>query len=193
MENAATALGYQFVHVDAASACVLLGMRQPVLTDEGIPPFCPGECDKPNRGLSPPLRSGWETRLSSVAGDISENIDADEVVARVRQSLAGVKHCYESQLQNNPFLQGTVTVAFTIAPSGDVGSCAITENTVPSAVVADCIRRRVQRWRMVSPREGTATVSYSFVFTTAKKPPGHKEIKSELNAKRRATCKAMGR
>jgi TonB family protein len=106
-------------------------------------------------------------KLATAGGGVTGKIDAEKVRGYIRSQLGGVRHCYEMQLNVDRNLQGKVKVLFSIDSSGAVASCSITENSMGNTLVADCVCRRVERWRFPPPDEGTVTVSYTFIFTPA--------------------------
>lgn len=106
-------------------------------------------------------------KLQTTGGGVTGKIDAEKVRGYIRNQLGGVRNCYEMQLKTDPNLQGKVKVIFSIGGTGDVASCAVSENTMSNSLVGDCVCRRVQRWRFPPPEEGTVTVSYTFIFTPA--------------------------
>lgn len=104
-------------------------------------------------------------RMSSSTGGISGKIDAAQVRGIIRSRVGAIRHCYEMQLKVNPSLKGTIRVQFTIGASGSVSSCSVLSNSMGNTLVADCVCRRVRRWRFPPPEEGSVTVPQTFVFT----------------------------
>jgi TonB family protein len=103
--------------------------------------------------------------MESSTGGISGKIDAAQVRSIIRSRIAAIRQCYELQLKVNPSLKGTVRISFTIDNSGNVSNCSVMSDTTGNGLVADCVCRRVMRWRFPQPEEGTVTVPQTFVFT----------------------------
>lgn len=99
-----------------------------------------------------------------VIGGLSKEV-IGEVIARY---AAQIKACYEAELQKDPALQGKVAVTFTIDGTGGVSEADATENTLGTDAVADCIVRRIGRWRFPEPQGGgEVVVSYPWIFRAA--------------------------
>jgi outer membrane biosynthesis protein TonB len=92
-----------------------------------------------------------------------------ELVARVvRSHLAEVRTCYVKGLENNPKLEGEVTIAFTIGPSGDVLVAAAKKTPKKSGDLKDCLVEAAKAWRFPQPRNGTkVVVTYPFTLSQA--------------------------
>jgi len=103
--------------------------------------------------------------MAASTGGISGKIDANQVRSIIRSRIGAIRQCYEMQLKVNPALKGTVRISFTISGGGAVAGCSVLSNTTGNSLVADCVCRRVMRWRFPPPEEGTVTVPQTFVFT----------------------------
>jgi len=94
---------------------------------------------------------------------------AREVIQRViRQNVAAVRYCYESELRREPSLTGRLGVRFIIGPRGTVQSAtAQPGSTLQNATVTACVLRQVRRWRFPAPAGGgVVMVNYPFIFRT---------------------------
>ncbi len=92
-----------------------------------------------------------------------------EIIRRIiRQHLAEVRFCYESQLLKRPALYGRVMMQFTIAGTGRVVTSAVQSSTLNDGTVEQCIADAVHRWEFTRPPGGgIAIVSYPFVLKAA--------------------------
>ncbi len=113
-----------------------------------------------HKGKVPPPITGKGT----VKGSLSK-----EAIRRViRQHLNEVRFCYEQGLSSQPDLEGRVTVAFLISPTGAVQSSSIPDSTLGSAKVDACIAKAVRRWTFPSPEDGGVVfVKYPFMLKPA--------------------------
>lgn len=108
-----------------------------------------------------------KSKISGASGGVSGKIDQASVYSVIRRRLGGVRYCYESQLKTNPSLAGKIRVQFTIGSSGGVSSCSVVSNSMGNAMVQECVCRMVRRWKFPEPEEGTVTVGYTFIFSSA--------------------------
>ena len=107
-------------------------------------------------------------QVSVVPGnpEIRGQLDREIIQRVIREHRREIRACYEGELQANPDLEGRVLVAFVISPDGAVASASVSETTLGSSAVEDCVVRRVRRWRFPEPRGGgIVRVSYPFVFS----------------------------
>ncbi len=77
---------------------------------------------------------------------------AFKAALRSRAQLA--QGCYMAALRQNEMLQGKLTVALRVAPSGRACSVAITNDSLGSATVNACIKKRFQDASYPPPRGG---------------------------------------
>ena len=111
---------------------------------------------------------GVKAILSGGRAEIEGSLDAAIIDQVVRKNLAGLKYCYERELNRNPKLRGKVVVQFTIGLSGTVTEAFVESSTLGNASAEDCILRRIRRWRFPRPAGGSVLVAYPFVFTTGR-------------------------
>ena len=90
-----------------------------------------------------------------------------EIIQRVvRQNRRQIRHCYEQQLQRNPDLSGTVTMEWVISPTGDVVNASVSESTLNSSEVEQCMSQRIRQWSFPEPDGGgVVRVNYPFNFS----------------------------
>lgn len=89
----------------------------------------------------------------------------DKAIIRrvVRQHRREIKYCYESELQKNKNLAGTVKIKFTISASGSVISSRVSSSTLNNKKVERCMASKVKRWVFPEPKGGgIVIVNYPF-------------------------------
>lgn len=82
----------------------------------------------------------------------------------VQARSAGVKFCYEQQLQRNPSLAGKVVVNWLINTDGRVKSAHVVSSSLKNKKVEQCMVRQVRRWRFKKPEGGLCSINFPFVF-----------------------------
>ncbi len=97
----------------------------------------------------------------STTGSISR-----EAIRRVVQrNLSQVRFCYEQGLQQNPSIEGRVTISWIITPTGAVQASSVQSSTLNNARVETCIANAVSRWSFPSPDGGGVVgVNYPFLL-----------------------------
>jgi len=97
---------------------------------------------------------------------VSGGLDSDTIRRTIRRHLNGVRHCYQTELQMRPKLEGLVTLAFRIRPNGRVGGAKIINSTLSNRTVESCILKQTLKWRFSeSDASGRPYVIYPFRFT----------------------------
>ncbi|MEM1416427.1 MAG: TonB family protein [Myxococcota bacterium] len=98
------------------------------------------------------------------------------IVARtLRMRLRALQNCYVERLRENPTLQGTVYVVFTIAESGLVTAARTVENTTGDPGTAACVLNIIRRFRFSpGPEGGSVRFEYDFSFA----PPSAVRVRS---------------
>ncbi len=100
-------------------------------------------------------------------GELDE-LSMKEAVAAIHRTvdtyLGGIRYLYNRELRKNPDLEGKVTIAITIDPTGSVVKAEVVETTLDSPELVDAILARVKRWTFPPVAPKTITVSYPFVF-----------------------------
>jgi len=94
----------------------------------------------------------------------STEVDQAKLDSYVRARIGGLRACYETQLKLDQRRDGTVRMRFAILPSGEVADVVATQNTLGSAVMADCLLRIVRAWRTPFRPSQAVSVEYPFVF-----------------------------
>lgn len=98
----------------------------------------------------------------TVGAPATGNPDKEVVRRVVRTHIGEIRTCYETALQQQPDLAGTVVATFTIAPDGRVAH-ASASGLHPD--VEGCIAARISTWKFPSPSGGGALhINYPFVL-----------------------------
>lgn len=93
-------------------------------------------------------------------------LDADLVKAIINRNRGQLRYCYEAQLNRNPSLAGKLTLGFIIQPDGTVNGASVSENTVGSDEVRNCVASRPARWAFPKPKKGKpVTVKVTLTFS----------------------------
>jgi len=92
-----------------------------------------------------------------------------EVIQKViNDNKAQIRYCYEIELQRDQTLEGKVAVKWIIAATGAVEKVVVTESTVKSAKVGQCLSEKIKGWRFPQPAGGgIVEVNYPFVFKSS--------------------------
>ncbi len=72
--------------------------------------------------------------------------DAAAIRATVQQRLAAIDRCFAEPFDNGEASEGRVVVRFTIGVGGAITDVSVTETTVASEDVGDCMAREVEQW-----------------------------------------------
>ena len=103
-----------------------------------------------------------EGNVDLAAADLVGEGDEEAVRRVVRRYKGQIKYCYDNRLKENPDLSGRVEIEFTIG-RGRVLEATVFGNTTGDSALADCIKRKVERWTF--DREVEMDVVYPFVLT----------------------------
>ncbi|MFT7519831.1 MAG: outer membrane biosynthesis protein TonB, partial [Kiritimatiellia bacterium] len=100
-------------------------------------------------------------KVEAGSGDTIDVEGADNVEAVIRKRSGQLQYCYEEQLRGDPSLGGRVEVQFQIN-NMRVTTANIVNNTTGNDALAQCILKKVKRWRFAADTAGA--VSWPFVF-----------------------------
>jgi hypothetical protein len=90
-------------------------------------------------------------------------------IARVVMSRMGAfRACYEAAAARDPTLSGSLTVGFSVSPSGSVSSANIGGSSLHNPRVEGCVLRQFQRLQFPTADKPTGA-SFPFVFRPSKK------------------------
>jgi outer membrane biosynthesis protein TonB len=105
--------------------------------------------------------------LGSGGGDTDGSLSREQINKVVRAHLAGVKYCYEKELQHKTSLAGGVDVFWVIQPDGTVSKANVKQSTMGDAAVEGCIVRQVKQWQFPKAPGQTIVGRYPFIFKGA--------------------------
>ena len=100
-------------------------------------------------------------------------LDPGEIKGTMVDSLDIIKVCYDTELKNDPTLNGMVVVDFVISESGSVDTASINKEktTLKSDAVGSCMISEILKISFTAPTGGKVDVSYPFQFKPLKNPP----------------------
>lgn len=104
-------------------------------------------------------------RLSGNA-NVRGSLSKDVIRRIIRRHINEVRFCYEQALNSSPDLEGRVTVAFIISPTGAVQSSTVAGSSLGNQAVEGCIASAVRRWGFPQPDGGgIVVVNYPFMLS----------------------------
>lgn len=89
-----------------------------------------------------------------------------EIRKIVASYLGGLRYLYNKELRKDPELRGKITVAFDIAPSGQVTHSSLLSSSLDSSTLEQSVLASILKWRFpsVSEDKGSTKVTWPFVF-----------------------------
>jgi len=118
-------------------------------------------------GRGPKIAERGEREVSvgtGGGGDTDGSLSKEQINKVVRAHLAGVKYCYEKELQHKQSLSGGVDIFWVIQPDGNVQKASIKSSTLGDAAVEGCILRQVKQWQFPKAPGQTIVGRYPFIF-----------------------------
>jgi hypothetical protein len=120
------------------------------------------------KGRGPKLAERGEREVSvgmgAGGGDTDGSLSKDQIMKVVKAHMAGVKYCYEKELQHKQSLAGGVDVFWIIQPDGTVSKANIKSSTLSDTAVEGCIVRQVKQWQFPKAPAQTTVTRFPFVF-----------------------------
>ncbi len=120
------------------------------------------------KGRGPKLAERGEHEVSvgmgNGAGDTDGSLSKEQINKVVRAHLAGIKYCYEKELQHKPTLGGGIDVFWIIQPDGTVSKANVKNTTMGDTAVEGCIVRQVKQWQFPKAPAQTTVGRYPFIF-----------------------------
>jgi len=120
------------------------------------------------KGRGPKLAERGEREVSvglgSGGGEADGSLSKEQINKVVRAHLAGVKYCYEKELQHKTGLSGGVDIFWVIQPDGSVSKASVKNTTLGDAAVEGCILRQVKQWQFPKAPGQTIVGRYPFIF-----------------------------
>jgi hypothetical protein len=102
---------------------------------------------------------GGQTKLSPSPPQTAREVSAQAVI---RSHFSDVEACYGAVALKDPSVGGRIVVQWTLGADGTPTGVAITQDTLRSAAVTDCIKARARGWRFPPPAGGVGVVRYPF-------------------------------
>jgi hypothetical protein len=84
--------------------------------------------------------------MGGAAATSTARCSKEQIDQVVRAHLAGIKYCYEKELQHKSTLSGGIDVFWIIQPDGTVSKANVKNTTMGDAAVEGCIIRQVKQW-----------------------------------------------
>jgi len=120
------------------------------------------------KGRGPKLAERGEREVSvglgNGGGEADGSLSKEQINKVVRAHLAGVKYCYEKELQHKSSLSGGVDIFWVIQPDGSVSKANVKSTTLSDAAVEGCILRQVKQWQFPKAPGQTIVGRYPFIF-----------------------------
>lgn len=115
-------------------------------------------------GQPKPEPSNGEPRLKPADPNVSGGYNKMLAKQIINRHKSEVLSCYATELQKNPALEGRIVIRWQIGlGQPPVKSVEVTDNTMGSDAVADCLVERSMAWDFVPPKRNVA-ISYPFSF-----------------------------
>ena len=120
------------------------------------------------KGRGPKLAERGEREVSvglgPGGGDADGSLSKEQINKVVRAHLAGVKYCYEKELQHKTSLSGGVDIFWVIQPDGTVSKASVKSTTLGDVATEGCILRQVKQWQFPKAQGQTIVGRYPFIF-----------------------------
>jgi hypothetical protein len=120
------------------------------------------------KGRGPKLADRGEREVSvgmgAGGGDTDGSLSKEQIMKVVRAHMAGVKYCYEKELQHKTSLAGGVDLFWVIQPDGSVSKANVKSSTLSDTAVEGCIVRQVKQWQFPKAPAQTTVTRFPFVF-----------------------------
>jgi outer membrane biosynthesis protein TonB len=120
------------------------------------------------RGRGPKLAERGEhevgVSLGSGGGETDGSLSREQIQKVVRAHMAGVKYCYEKELQHKSSLGGGIDIFWVIQPDGSVSKASVKQSSMNDAAVEGCIVRQVKQWQFPKAPGQTIVGRFPFIF-----------------------------
>lgn len=131
----------------------------------GGAPAVLGDLGTGGGGGSLAFARGVPTSIGIGASQVgSAEVDQGKLDSFVRARIGGLRACYETQLKLDQRRDGMVRIRFAILPTGELSDVVAAQNTLGSAVMADCLIRILRTWQTPFRPSEAVSVEYPFVF-----------------------------
>jgi hypothetical protein len=88
-------------------------------------------------------------------------LSREVIQSEMRSKVRALKACYDDALKRTPALAGKLILAFVVEPNGRISGVSFSDDSLHSAVVAECIKERARLWRFPVP-EASQSVAIEF-------------------------------
>jgi hypothetical protein len=120
------------------------------------------------KGRGPKLAERGEhevgVSMGNGAGDTDGSLSKEQINKVVKAHIAGIKYCYEKELQHKSTLSGGIDIFWIIQPDGTVSKANVKNTTMGDAAVEGCIVRQVKQWQFPKAPAQTTVGRYPFIF-----------------------------
>jgi hypothetical protein len=99
----------------------------------------------------------------ALSGD-AQSRSSESILKVIRSHVGGFRYAYAKHLKRDPTLGGKLSLRFTIAPQGDVGTVATVASTTGSSALDEEIQGKAGRMRFEAIEQGTVTVTYDMLL-----------------------------
>lgn len=134
-----------------------------------------GRTDLADPCLAPPVPLSKEQLAAldeelniSIEASVAEGMEAEAVQAGVEAAKGQLLQCYQKALETNEHLLGTVSLRFTVDPSGEIEDVTNAGSDVPSAMLISCMVGQVQWFDLPKPSGKAAAVVLTMKLSRAK-------------------------
>ena len=120
------------------------------------------------KGRGPKLAERGEREVSvgmgNGNGEMDGSLSKEQVYKVAKAHFAGVKYCYEKELQHKANLAGGVDIFWVIQPDGTVSKASVKSSTIGDSAVEGCILRQIKQWQFPKAAGQTIVGKFPFVF-----------------------------
>jgi hypothetical protein len=102
--------------------------------------------------------------LGTGGGETDGSLSKEQIYKVVKAHEAGVKYCYEKELQHKASLAGNIDIFWVIQPDGTVSKANVKSSAMNDAAVEGCIVRQVKQWQFPKAPGQTIVGRFPFVF-----------------------------
>lgn len=97
---------------------------------------------------------------------VEGGLDRDQIIAVINRNKGQIIYCYEKGLQAAPTIGGRVAVDFTIGPSGRITTAKVSQSSLRSKYVENCMIAKMKTWKFPKPvGKVNVDVLYPFELT----------------------------
>ncbi len=137
----------------------------------------PGETTgiRPDTPVTPRGHAAPNVRVVLGLPRVKGNLNPEMVRRLMVRHNSELIRCFDEERKQTPDLGGTMNVAFTVAPAGNVTACDKVSSTVENAAMEACVVKAIRRWLFSKPGDGKAVeikARYKFYRTRQSGKPG---------------------